>query len=201
VKAPTRSYEELVASIADVLRPWRDGIDEQQALAEIRVSIRDMLQHEPDVIWPPELGPEIGYRGDNKRHAENILDAINRLNDLLSKRWTQFVWSLTWTLTAERSAAKEEKIVELRERLQRLSEDCGKIIQNPPGVDPRMGYRQITVANVAFWLMIDVSSKRPAAGHSESAYCLAASLLFEAVTGEADRDLQRACKRRLTGAM
>jgi hypothetical protein len=50
------------------------------------------------------------------------------------------------------------------------------------------------------WRLMRYHNLTPASGISDSTFGKVAALLFEAVTGEADKDLQRACKVALTRA-
>jgi hypothetical protein len=81
----------------------------------------------------------------------------------------------------------------LTSMLEELRARCHRILELQPGVHGGAGYRQMRVARFSRALMkrcgLPLVYTNP-----NSAYRMVASLLYEAVTGEGDKDLERACK-------
>jgi hypothetical protein len=77
----------------------------------------------------------------------------------------------------------------LLKTLQIISEICEAADQNQPSEDPV----KVWCAKVAHTLMFDFSDEKPSSGSPRSSYRIIAGLLYEILTGEADRDLKRAC--------
>jgi hypothetical protein len=73
---------------------------------------------------------------------------------------------------------------------------CDLFLAKRPGAHGNAQYRQRRVAHEA-WRLLRRHRKTPAGGTPGSLYGDIASLLWEAMTGEVDKDLQRACKTAL----
>ena len=202
--------EDLVESIADELRPWRHS--ESHVFVEIRNTIESMRREWCDLA----KAPEIGFRSENKQRAKRIVDALKVVERATAS--PSFIASLLASSeefksaelalmdTAESELAdldklwikkkKEvaEELVEFSKRATKLVKQCEKMIINPPGIDARSGYQQTHVACGALILWLELSMKRPTAGTCNSKFCTVASLLWEAITGECERNLQRSSK-------
>ena len=76
---------------------------------------------------------------------------------------------------------------------------CESLLQHRPGEHASADFRQRRAAEAA-WHLLRVGGKEPAGGTLDSCYGNIASLLYEAMTGEPDRDLQWACKAALRKA-
>jgi hypothetical protein len=200
--------EDFVRAIADLMRPWK--VPEGAALEAVRREIEDPWYTRTD-------SPEMGFRSENKQDAEDLVDALNVVERVTAKSTfiASFVQSSqefhseqeALTETAEweledldrpwikknKEAAKE--LVSLHQRAARLKKQCQKIIANPPGEDPRSGYRQREVVCGALLLWLEHSTKRPTVGNN-SEFCRFASLLWEAITGD-PRNMEYACRKLL----
>jgi hypothetical protein len=86
------------------------------------------------------------------------------------------------------------ELTELSKQLAKLAERCKKSIRNPSGPPPNSGVEKIRTAFAALFLMLQTTKMSPTAGNRNTPFCLIASLLFEAATGEHDPNLERACK-------
>ncbi len=81
------------------------------------------------------------------------------------------------------------------EPLRQMRQDCERILadearEGRPG--PEIDRAQRHCAILAYDLM-GVHSKRPITGYADGHYCCTASLLFEALTGQAEVDFKRHC--------
>jgi hypothetical protein len=201
--------EDFVRAIADLMRPWK--VPEGAALEAVRREIKDPWYKRTD-------SPEMGFRSENKQDAEDLVDALNVVERVTAK--STFIASLVQSsqeFHSEQEALTEtaeweledldrlwikknkeeaaEQLVPLRQRATRLKKQCQKIIANPPGEDPRSGYRQRDVVCGALLLWLEHSTKRPTVD-SNSEFCRFASLLWEAITDD-PRNMEYACRKLL----
>jgi hypothetical protein len=84
-------------------------------------------------------------------------------------------------------------------KLASLRKRCKYLIEVQPGDHGSAGVRERLVA-IEAWQLLAMFGKKRAGGTAESLYGRIASLLWEAMTGEIDKDLQRACKAVLKDA-
>jgi hypothetical protein len=202
--------EDFIRAIADLMRPWK--VPEGAALGAVRREIEDTWYMRTD-------SPEMGFRSENKQDAENLVDALNVVERVTAK--STFIASLVqssqefhsetkalmekaeWELEEldglwiKKNKEAAEELVSLRQRAARLKKQCQKIIANPPGEDPRSGYRQREVACGALLLWLEHSTRRPTVGNN-SEFCRFASLLWEAITDD-PRNMEYACRKLLGG--
>ena len=200
--------EDFVRAIADLMRPWK--VPEGAALEAVRRQIEDPW-------YTPTDSPEMGFRSENKQDAEDLVDALNVVERVTAK--STFIASLVqssqefhfeeesltkkaeWELEdldclwIKKNKEAAEGLVPLRQRAAKLKKQCQKIIANPPGEDPRSGYRQRDVACGALLLWLEHSTKRPTVD-SNSEFCRFASLLWEAITDD-PRNMEYACRKLL----
>jgi len=215
--------EDFVRAIADLMRPWK--VPEGAALEAVRRPVEspegaalEAVRREIEDPWYTRTdSPEMGFRGENKQDAEDLVDALNVVERVTAK--STFIASLVQssqefhseqealTETAEweledldrlwikKNKEAAEELVLLRQRAARLKKQCQRIIANPPGEDPRSGYRQRDVACGALLLWLEHSTKRPTVD-SNSEFCRFASLLWEAITDD-PRNMEYACRKLL----
>jgi hypothetical protein len=221
IRSTTPSCEEFVHPIADALKPW--NCPEVDVLARIGEAI-DRVRKDRTGQWGYI---DIGTRQENKKYAEMLLDLLNTLIKQLAAAPPGFVASLE-TQEVDACVAsfqqEEEKnrydgavdrffsclddyqykprreLTELSDKLARLAEQCKRSILDPAGPHPRSRADKIRTAFTALFLMLDTSKEPPAAGNRNTPFCLIASLLFEAATGEHEPNLERACKYTLRTA-
>ena len=79
--------------------------------------------------------------------------------------------------------------------LREVRELCHAAETNQPSADPV----RIWCASIAYSLMHSFSEEAPTSGSLRSPYRLITALLYEVLTGEAGRDLKRACDEYLRG--
>jgi hypothetical protein len=80
-------------------------------------------------------------------------------------------------------------VLRLLSALADVREACETGAANQPAEDQV----KIWCARIAHTLMFRLSAEKPTSGSPRSTYRLLASLLYEVLTGEAERDLKRAC--------
>jgi hypothetical protein len=163
--------ENFVRSIADELRPWK--CSESKVLGEVRNAIDKVRE----ILAQPQP-PEVEFRSDNKQCAKKLLPAATKLYKLLEAAPPRFM-SL-------------ENYLDLLVRTTGLAAQCEKIIAAPA---PKPDDTKPVAAIFALSLMTDLSTKKPAAGDRNTSFCVIASLLFEATTGDLEPNLEYACKR------
>jgi len=197
---------DLAVSIADQLRPWRKDLKRTQVLDEIRSAIEQLNATNFDV----------GSRKDNKEYAEQVLATLETLVKQLGAAPKGFYWGLVlrssqvglWRpkqpkggllfelLNAGPSIQQTSGLFdELLTQVSRLREQCKAVILNPIGSDPRSDPRQYWTAYVAFSLMKRLSTEEPKiSSHGNTPFCIVASLLFEAFSGERECSIIVACR-------
>lgn|SRR5262249_23374085 len=169
MRAPDPVQESFVRSIADELRPWK--CSERQVLTEVRNTIDKARKNlAPD--------PEDKFLSDNKQRAKKLLPAATKLYKLLDAAPPRFMGP--------------ENYLHLLVLTTGLAAQCEKIIAAPTR---KADHKKPLVALLAELLVTDVSKKKPTAGDRNTSFCVIASLLFEAVTGEHEPNLEYSCKR------
>jgi len=163
--------ENFVRSIADELRPWKCA--ESKVLGEVRNAIDKVRE----ILAQPQP-PEDKFRSDNKQCAKKLLPAATKLYKLLEAAPPRFM-SL-------------ENYLDLFVRTTRLAAQCEEIIAAPAR---RADDKKALAAIYALSLVTNLSTKKPTAGDRNTSFCMIASLLFEATTGEREPNLEYACKR------
>ncbi len=100
--------------------------------------------------------------------------------------------------TADQTRALR-RATQTTQTLEYLRRRCDFLLAERPGVHGNAHYRERRVAQEAY-LLIRRHGKEPASGIASSTYGEITSLLWEAITGEPGKDLQRACKAALRAA-
>jgi hypothetical protein len=166
------------------------------------------------------LDRSIADRGASKRHVptrgrrqENVEDftAIRKQVDGLQKALKKASGpALAFLFSSESYDDRDfPPVAEHTRMLDRLQQfgtmlaivrrRCESLLQHRPGEHASADFRQRRVAEAA-WHLLRVGGKEPAGGTLDSCYGRIASLLYEAMTAEPDRDLQWACKAALRKA-
>ncbi len=123
--------------------------------------------------------------------------ALPVLDDFLfTPRWARSTAIPGDVLLAARTTCREAAL----ELLRRMRLDCERIradeareqVEHPRRPGPEIDRAQRHCAILAYDLT-GVHSERPITGSGEGHYCSTASLLFEALTGQAEVDLKRHC--------
>jgi hypothetical protein len=188
IEPSTRTTDEIVADLAEVL-----GDD-----PAIKANIRTMVKVVRDL---KDLSPMVGNRRANAQYARKVLKWINEgeklfenppdgamLEKLFASRQTAPVNSLERleAVAWEARAWRQDWLISLRSR-------CEWIIADKIGEPATVGNKQRKAAIAARGLC-KMASKPLAWSSPTSAYRRTAGLLFEAMTGEYDRELEYACE-------
>jgi hypothetical protein len=191
--------DEIVEVIVDHLRPWKAPRSEVTA----RVSGELRLLH---LLAPLEAKrPD---RTQNRIHAQQLDGALHKVEALLTSAphpLKLFLLNPLPTMTEQGGLMpRETPLVESIERanreransfaaeLKRLREVCARGVGSGFGYHPNY---DPTKYFCAFWAygLIKGYSDRPITGTTDGAFRVITSLLYEAVSGQPEADLKRAC--------
>jgi hypothetical protein len=126
--------------------------------------------------------------------ARKIIGLIDRLDEALRSRGLAPELRMRLALEVDSDAhAANAPAGRLLVALGEVRELCQAGDDNQPSADQV----RIWCARVAFTLMHQFSEEKPTSGSPDSTYRAIAGLLYEILTGERDRDLERACEDHL----
>ena len=187
-ETPNRTTEEIVADIAVEL-----GDD-----PAIKANIRSMVKVVRDL---KDLSPMVGNQRRNAKYAKRVLKQIDELEKLFANppdgAMLEMLFASKQTAPVnsperleavawEARAWRQDWLISLRSR-------CEWIIADKIGEPATVGNKQRKAAIAARGLC-KMASKPLAWSSPTSAYRRTAGLLFEAMTGEYDRELEYACE-------
>jgi hypothetical protein len=164
----TPRHEDLVWLIANEMKPWKHP--KGQVVVTVRYAI-ETLRGILAVETPS---------GKEQQHAEKLILAIHKLNQLIHAAPPRFF----------SSAVEKAKAVQATSGLFYHCLDLSR--ERAP---KRRGWKKTMTACCALSLIEECSTKKPAAGNRDTAFCMIASWLFEVVTGEPEPNLEYDCKR------
>jgi hypothetical protein len=179
---------EIVEEIVVWLLPWKHRMSEATVTAAINPRL-DLLLRVP-------LDAKLGDRRQNRAHAEQLDDALLEVETLLAS--APLVLSLALfdpvTITEDGvfvpSSNDERKY--FAGELTRLRKVCADAIDPGFGFHPNYDIIKYHCARSAHYLMRDLSDKK-ISGTNDGAFWNIASLLYEAVSGQKNVTLKRAC--------
>jgi hypothetical protein len=208
VRAPNKSrLDEVVQEIVAEIQSDPDRRDDATEL-DVRTTIRLLRARDQEVAYrgtSKERMPTRGKRQENVEDFTTLLKEIKRLRKALQKMSAPALILLFSgeddVSTDEIPSAEVQQKVERRLRqitatLSYMQARCDSLLAARPGEHGHAEYRQRRVAHEA-WRLLRRHGKKPAGGTLDSLYGRIASLLYEAMTGTADLDLQWACKAAL----
>jgi hypothetical protein len=174
---------ELVQSIADQLYPWSRSLKQSQVLAEITSTIERLKNPSLSHF----LSRLIGSSRKSREKAKRLRATLNQLEEQLAAIGCTF-----------RIVISPENQVGLWNPKQTIGEIHNAFHEELSKGDLKLEKKKLhlAVAFAARLLMKNLSTKKPtipSAGNSP--FCMIASLLFAAVSGERDRNLISACRR------
>jgi hypothetical protein len=171
----------LVRSIADELKPWRQSLKQSQVLAEIK----DKIERLKNPTLPQILSRVIGSRRKSREEAKRLRATLKTLERQLGGA------GLTFRLVISR-----QDQVGLWSPKQSVGVLHSEFYELLSAGDKRLESSHLAAAFAARLLMKNLSTKKPTvASEGNSPLCVIASLLFEAVSGERERNLVVACRR------
>jgi hypothetical protein len=175
------SLPELVQSIADQLKPWSGSLKQSQVLAEITSTI-EWLKNPSLSHFLSRL---IGSSRKSREKAKRLRATLNQLEEQLADIGCTF-----------HIVISPENQVGLWTPQRTIGEIHNAFYEVMSKGDSRFDERRLAVAFAARLLMKNLSTKKPTIpSDGNSPFCMIASFLFEAVTGEGRRNLISACRR------
>jgi hypothetical protein len=189
MRAPPTPQEHFVRSIADALQPWK--CSEERTLTAVRRTIdalRGMVEGQTS----------LGIASENKKTAKSVLTAIAKLKYVLRLAPPEtlrclFVPVMDEIGAAEAEAEGHERMQALFDELEQLRARCENLRRYDIGNDPRFERDQHLAAGMALKLVTEISSKAPTSNSHNDPLRVVACFLYEAATGKAVNDLERAC--------
>jgi hypothetical protein len=192
---------EIVEEIVEHLRPWKDRMGEATVTARMNGELRLLLLFTP-------LEATRANRTQNRIHAQQLDDALHRVEKLLTS--APFPLGLfllnPLPMMTEGGGLMPEKTpsIEGLERanrkradsfgaeLKRLRQVCARGVGSGFGYHPNYDPTKYFCAFFAYGWMKGYSD-RPITGTEDGAFRIITSLTYEAVSGQPEADLKRAC--------
>jgi hypothetical protein len=197
-----RGADEIVEEIVDHLRPWKD----HKSVAAITAAVN----HEIDVLLKlAPLQASLFDRARNRAHAKKLDRALSEVETLLASAPGALAWFLFNPLPPVALTESGELMqvtqsienIELAYRaradsffaeLKRLREVSARAVDPGFGSHPNYDHAKHLCAWLALGLMRELSDRK-ITGTTDSAFRVVIGLLYEAVSGQPDADLKRAC--------
>jgi hypothetical protein len=201
---------EIVEEIVDHLRPWKDRKDNDEVTAEVNSELRLVLRSAPSEAASFD-------RTQIRTHARQLDDALLNLEMSLAAP----TWDLLYFLFVSQAPvtmsedgvlmtadgvpmptllpsmedilnARYEREDVFRAELNRLRKMCARAVDTGFGLHPNFDRVKRLSASTAHDLMRALSNRK-ITGTKDDAFRAIASLLYEAISGQRDADLKRAC--------
>jgi hypothetical protein len=186
---------EIVEEIMDNLRPWTRPKSEVQA--GIQRAIAALHELNP-------LERDLFDRSAIKKSAKEFGAAIAELERSLRCVHPTVAWRLFGTppdllfdqinerSVEENTQAHIDRIVHFLDELKRLRIECEELVRSPGGFHPNKDIAKGNAAWCALQLMRDFSKSSPS-GTAEGPFRAITSLIYQALSGNCEADLKRAC--------
>jgi hypothetical protein len=194
---PPARRSEVVAEIVELLVPQGDDSDKFTAEFMVVSAIQfiDGLPKKP--VW--------GFKESNSKSLSALSKSIRDLRKTLAKTPAEILILLAGADLSEQWPLMREQQMAI-DRLKRgvavlgyMQRRCDELQTQKVGGHRGADSMQRLIAEEA-WRLMKYHALTPASGISESTFGMISSLLFEALTGEANKDLQRHCKSALERA-
>lgn len=213
MRAPA-TFDSIVASIVDDLyvrsaddSPPADDWNLRSAEVDVRATIQYLkgLDHPISYRGETKSVPFRGWRKDNAEDFRALRNQITRLEKTVATMTSPAlfaVFSGETDLQRDRIPSNQiqrsviKRLQFFKSELAWLRQHCDFLLVTRLGEHGKAEYRQHRVAHEA-WRMLRRFGKVPADGSADSLYGRITSKLWEALTGEAGKDLQWACKTTL----
>jgi hypothetical protein len=200
--APGGRANEIVEEIVDNLRPWKGGKSEAAITAAVNDRLGVLLKLAP-------LAAKLSDRARNRAHAKKLDGALGEVETLLASApggLALFLFDPRPPLTLTEDGELLQVIpsienIELTYRaradsfsaaLKRLRKVCARAVDPGFGSHPNYDHAKHLCAWVSLGLMRELSDGK-ITGTKDSAFRVLTGLLYEAVSGQPDADLKRAC--------
>jgi hypothetical protein len=194
---------ETVEEIVDHLRPWKDRKGTTAVIAEVNRALDVLVNLAP-------LEAKLFDRTRNRIHAQQLDRALAEVEALLASApgaLASFLLNplppLTMTEDGELTRAMPPLIEDIKRayrkredsftaELKRLRKVCARAIDPGFGSHPNYDHAKHLCAWFAHGLMRELSDRK-ITGTKEDAFRAIAGLLYEAISGQQNADLKRAC--------
>jgi hypothetical protein len=174
---------DLVRSIADLLKPWRAQLTQSEVFDEIKCKIYRLK--DPRLL--KFLSSIVGSRRRNRQEAKKLFVLLRAAAEQVTTA------RLTFSLNLRRSNQDQLGLWQKQTKEKNIFDEFHEVLS---AGDPRLGLQKLSAAFTARLLMEKLSRKKPTvSSHGNTPFCVIASQLYEAVGGERDCDLIRACRR------
>jgi hypothetical protein len=200
--ASRRGTDEIVEEIVDHLRPWKG----HKSVAAITAAVN----HELGVLLKlAPLAAKLSDRARNRAHAKKLDGALSEVETLLASAPGVLAWLLfdplpPMTIAKDGQLLQDTQSIEdiklaYRARadsfcaeLKQLRKVCARAIDPGFGSHPNYDQAKHLCAWHALGLMRELSDGK-ITGTKDSAFRVITGLLYEALSGQQDADLKRAC--------
>jgi hypothetical protein len=210
MRAPdaTRPLDEIVRDIVDAIEAAKDNnpnpiaeeVDNRGVTAlEIRAIIKTGR-----ALFPTDKSPMWGYRQENREHFAAVQARIELLQEALKEMPGRalallFAPEVSGTTSRIPTEATQAKALVCTRRftgmLRYLKARCVQLLDEPPGEHRSSDFRAQWVVEEAVSLLERHYKVVTNSSSSESALRKCACLLWEGLSGEFGRDLERACRK------
>jgi hypothetical protein len=188
--ANVRSVDEIVTDIMKTIADASPPPAQEDRVRRLIAALSNLKHY----------GPLNGNRADNKEFAERLLKWLDKGETLMRGSPKNFNFSMLFApdpavaesmvTIYEQADARYEMLAEILSAMHRR---CEWIIKTGFGEHAHTGYQQERAAIAAGELMNECSLPH-AYSSPLSPYRMVASLLYEAMTGEFGKDVERACE-------
>ena len=200
--ASRRGADEIIEEIVDHLRPWKSHKSAAAITAAVNHELEVLLKLVP-------LQAKLFDRARNRAHAKKLDRALSEVERLLASAPGALAWFLfnplpPLTLTEDRGSVEVTQSTENLEfayraradsfvaELERLRDVCARAVDPGFASHPNYHHAKHLCAWHALGLMRELSDRK-ITGTKDSAFRVVTGLLYEAVSGQPNADLKRAC--------
>jgi hypothetical protein len=210
MRAPSNKahLDEIVCVLVESLQDDPGGRDSSEV--DVRSTIQCLRALDQEITYRGASKERMALRGKRQENLEDIALLLKRVEGLQKAFKKVSAASLFLLLSGEDAKAimsdgvpsveAQQKALSrvqgVRKLLDYLHARCDFLLNERPGEHASADYRQLRVAHES-WRLMRRHGKVPAGGTMDSLYGHITSLLWEAVTGEKDKDLEWACKATL----
>jgi hypothetical protein len=210
VRAPSNKtrLDEIVHTLVESLQDNPGGRDSSEV--DVRSTIQCLRALDQEITYRGASKERMAIRGKRQENREDFAELrkqVEGLQNAFKKISAAALFLLFSGEDAKAITSDEVPSVEARQKalsrvqgvrklLDYLHTRCDFLLAERPGEHASADYRQRRVAHES-WRLMRRHGKEPAGGTMDSLYGQITSLLWEAVTGEKDKDLQWACKATL----
>jgi hypothetical protein len=210
VRAPSNKahLDEIVRALVESLQDDPSGRDSSEV--DVRSTIQCLRALDQEITYRGASKERMAIRGKRQENLEEFAELLKQISGLqkaFKKASAAALFQLFSGEDAKAITSDEVPSVEVQQKalsrargvtklLNYLHARCEFLLKKRPGEHGSADYRQRRVAHES-WRLMRRHGKVPAGGTMDSLYGHITSLLWEAVTGEKDKDLEWACKATL----